>query len=265
MGIEIKSKLNYLLSNWPDGQIKTSKWLKEHGYGAEYLQKYKRGQWIQPLGAGGYRKFGDKVDWTSALACLQQDLKLQIHVGGKSALELLGKAQYLQLNQKKVLTVGNEKYNLPLWLNTYPWDIKIEHRIKKLFLNDSFKDKRFGLTVIEIGRHKIIMSASERAYLEYLDDVPKRGSYREAVDLLENLPTLRSSVMQNLLENCKSIKVKRLFLHMSEKVNHPWFKKLNLKNIHLGAGKRAIFKDGILDKKYNITIPADDSYVETEV
>lgn len=265
MSIEIKNKLNHLLSNWPDGQVKTSKWLKEHGYGAEYLQKYKKGQWIEPLGAGGYKKFGDKLDWTSALACLQHDLKLPIHLGGKSALELLGKAQYIPLNQKSLLTLGDEKQNLPPWLKTYAWDVKLEYRIKKLFLNKNLNSKNFGLTERDFGQNKIILAAAERAYLEYLDDAPKRSSYRESVDLLENLPTLRPNLLQTLLENCNSIKVKRLFLHIGEKVNHPWFKKLNLKSLNLGTGKRVIFKNGVLDKKYNITIPKDDSYVETEV
>ncbi|MEI8027683.1 MAG: type IV toxin-antitoxin system AbiEi family antitoxin domain-containing protein [Pseudomonadota bacterium] len=56
--------------------------------------------------------------------------------------------------------------------------------------------------------------------------------------------------------------MKGLFLHLAEKINHPWFKKLNLEKIDLGSGKRVIFENGVLDKKYNITVPKDDSYEE---
>ena len=99
------------------------------------------------------------------------------------------------------------------------------------------------------------MSAAERAYLEYLDELPKKYSYQEAVEILENLPSLRSQVLQNLLKNCTSFKVKRLFLHFAEKVNHPWYKKLDLKKITLGTGKRVVFKNGEFDQKYLITVP----------
>ena len=50
--------------------------------------------------------------------------------------------------------------------------------------------------------------------------------------------------------------------NFAEKINHPWFKKLNLGKIDLGSGKRVVFENGILDKKYNITVPKDESYEE---
>jgi len=75
---------------------------------------------------------------------------------------------------------------------------------------------------------------------------------------MENLISIRPNVIQILLESCTSLKVKRMFLHFAEKVNHPWFKKLDLKKIELGSGKRVIFQNGVLDKKYNITVPKDE-------
>jgi hypothetical protein len=98
--------------------------------------------------------------------------------------------------------------------------------------------------------------------LEYLDELPKSSSYAEAKEIMENMISLSPSMVQNLLESCTSLKVKRLFLHLGEKINHPWFKKLNLDVIDLGSGKRVIFENGVLDKKYNITVPKDESYEE---
>ena len=79
---------------------------------------------------------------------------------------------------------------------------------------------------------------------------------------MENLITLRPSLVQHLLEHCTFLKVKRLFLHFAEKINHPWLKKISLEKIDLGNGKRSLFKNGILDKKYNITVPKDEPYEE---
>ena len=73
---------------------------------------------------------------------------------------------------------------------------------------------------------------------------------------MEGLTTLRPKLVQRLLEECKSIKVRRLFLLMAEYSNHDWFKELNVEKIDLGSGKRVIVKNGVLDKKYKITVPS---------
>jgi hypothetical protein len=68
------------------------------------------------------------------------------------------------------------------------------------------------------------------------------------------MTTLRPDKVQLLLELCSSVKVKRLFLYMAEKQNHFWFNDLDLDKINLGAGKRMIVKNGVLDAKYQITV-----------
>ncbi len=263
MSIDKKNKLNLLFSNWYDGQIKTTGWLKSHGYSNALIQKYKKGQWIEPIGKGAYKKYGDSVNWVSVLSCVQQELKLAVHVSGKSALQLLGKSQYIAFDQKKKFVIGNKKELLPFWAQNYNEDVSLEYKVKKLFKKDQFNEKNWGYTTLEHGRFFVILSSPERAFLEYLDELPKLYSYSEALDLLENLPTLRSSILQNLLESCSSIKVKRLFLHLAEKINHPWFKKIDLKKISLGTGKRHVFKDGVFDSKYLITVPKELNYEES--
>ena len=61
--------------------------------------------------------------------------------------------------------------------------------------------------------------------------------------VMEMLNGLRPELMQTLLEECKSVKVKRLFLFMAEKAEHAWFSDLDLSKISLGTGKRAIVKN----------------------
>ena len=77
----------------------------------------------------------------------------------------------------------------------------------------------------------------------------------EADLIFENLVSLRPKQIQILLEECSSIRVKRMFLFFAEKHNHQWLKKLDIKKIDLGSGDRLIHKKGRLDKKYRITIP----------
>jgi hypothetical protein len=85
--------------------------------------------------------------------------------------------------------------------------------------------------------------------------IPEQQGFDEALQIMKSLTTLRPELLQKLLENCRSIKVKRLFLYMSESENHFWFSDLNPDRINLGSGKRMVIKEGYLDKKYKITVP----------
>ena len=44
----------------------------------------------------------------------------------------------------------------------------------------------------------------------------------------------------SLLESCSSVKIKRLFMHAAEQLNHPWLSRLDLSNVDFGSGKRTI-------------------------
>jgi hypothetical protein len=80
--------------------------------------------------------------------------------------------------------------------------------------------------------------------------------------VMEMLSLLSPLKVQELLEDCKSIKVKRLFLYMAEKAGHDWLETLNLSKISLGTGKRAIIKNGVYNAKYQITIPNELENIE---
>ena len=69
--------------------------------------------------------------------------------------------------------------------------------------------------------------------------------------------SLRPRMVQSLLENCNQIKVKRLFLYLIEKLGLPWSENLDLDRIDIGKGKRVITLNGVLDKKYLITVPKE--------
>lgn len=104
---------------------------------------------------------------------------------------------------------------------------------------------------------ELLLSSPELAAMEMLSLIPKEQSFDEATKIMEGLTTLRPQLVQSLLEECISVKVKRLFLFLAEKLEHNWFKELQIENINLGGGKRVIVKNGMLNKKYNITVPRE--------
>ena len=75
--------------------------------------------------------------------------------------------------------------------------------------------------------------------------------------LMEGLAGLSPKRTSRLLRECRSVKVKRLFLWFAERHGHPWFERLDRDGIDLGTGKRMLVRGGKLDPKYRITVPED--------
>jgi len=76
-----------------------------------------------------------------------------------------------------------------------------------------------------------------------------------AVELSRGLSTLRPNVIQTLLQACRSVKVKRLFLWAADSAGHAWLERLDLDSLDLGKGKRSLYRGGQFDTKYQITVP----------
>ena len=68
---------------------------------------------------------------------------------------------------------------------------------------------------------------------------------------------MRPLQVQKILETCESIKVKRLFVFMADRAGHAWLKHVDLSNINFGVGKRSIVSGGLLNTKYQITLPKE--------
>ncbi|MCK5547772.1 MAG: type IV toxin-antitoxin system AbiEi family antitoxin domain-containing protein, partial [Thermoplasmata archaeon] len=119
-----------------------------------------------------------------------------------------------------------------------------------------------GLTKHNLDSYSISISTPERAMMEVLYLVPQKQSFEDAGLLMEGMTTFRPRLVQELLELCNSIKVKRLFMFMATHYRHAWVSKLNLSKVDFGTGKRLIVKGGRLDSRYQITIP--ESFHEEE-
>lgn len=103
----------------------------------------------------------------------------------------------------------------------------------------------------------IKVSSPARAIMECLYLAPNAQPLFEVFELMEGLNNLRPASVQMLLENCNSVKVKRLFLYLVDKAGHDWLNYLKLEKVSLGAGKRVIVKNGVYVPKYQITVPKE--------
>ena len=249
MGTEKKTKINQLLSSHPPGIVLLSKWLSSQGYNLNLQKRYRNGNWLVSIGTGAMIRSGDKVGYEGAIYALQEQSNLQIHLGGRTALSMLGKAHYLELSATMVTLFGSGEEKLPAWFLKHDWGVKINYH------STSFLPSSIGLSNMEFKTFTIKIASAARAIMECLFLTPKNQDLLECYQLMEGLNNLRPKLVQKLLEQCSSIRVKRLFLYLAEKARHNWIEYLDLEKIDLGSGKRSIVKNGIYIPKYQITVP----------
>ena len=237
------------MQEWPKGAVCTQTWLNAKGYSANLMRRYRASNWVKSIGSGAYILANDKVEWTGGLYALQSQLSLSVHAGGRTALEYHGAGHYARFQDTVVHLFAEPLTLMPKWFLTYPWGPGLWIKKSKFLpfnIAGSFSE-------IEHKEFAIRISAPERAILEMLTLVPAQQGFDEAFKIIENALTLRPSLMQELLRQCDSIKVKRLFLYMAEKAQLTVADRLLQNAIDLGQGKRVIVKNGRLDQKYLIS------------
>ncbi len=258
MSNEKKSKINCLVSQWPRGTPAAASYLNTKGFSHDLLTQYKKSGWIQSFRRGAYVLSGDRVEWPGAVYTLQKQLGLNVHPGGKTALELKGYGHYLPAGKRTVFLYATQGLVLPTWFKGERLGVEIFLVRTNLFREASER----GFSEVKEKEFTFKISAPERAAMEMLHLVPGSVGFDEALRIMENLATLQSEMVQEMLGACRSVKVKRVFLAMAERHCHPWVSELDLSLVNLGKGKRMIVPGGRYEKKYQITVPSD-SYEQT--
>ncbi len=251
MSIQNRNKINLLFRDWPPGTVCTTSWLNDRGYSNQLLNRYKKSGWLESVGTGAWIRSGDQVNYEGAVYALQKQLGLSVHSGGKSALAYLGKSHYLELAPTNIILFGYEKETLPSWCKTYDWKVRLDYH------QSTFLPPLSGLTEITVNSFSIHISSAARAMLECLYLASTAHELVECYEIMESMNSLRPALVNELLKECQSVKVKRLFLYMAAKAGHQWFEYLDIKDIDLGHGKRSLVKNGAYIPKYLITVPKE--------
>lgn len=278
MSTKKRQKLNRLQRLLPEGLVVDAGWLEGKGYSSPLRSRYLSHGWLEQPARGTYRRPGGKLLWQHVVISLQSLLEFPVMVGGRTALELHGYSHYVSAKEiREVHLYGNTP--LPGWVKKLSVDAELVfHNARKLFREEpvprgltsaswNLEEQTFrsqdpihgGLTQIAWGQWDwpITLSTPERAILELLDELPKNETFHQADKLIEGLRTLSPRRLQKLLEDCRSIKVKRLFLWFAHRHDFRWTTRLREDRIDLGKGKRMLMRGGKLDSKYLITVPKD--------
>ena len=251
MSIQNEEKLKKLLAFHLPGTAYVTPWLERQGISRALQQRYRSSGWLESIGTGAFQRPSEKVSWQGGLYTLQVQSQLSVHAGALTALSLQGYAHYLRFGLETAFLFSPPKTNLPGWFKNRNWGPKIYH------LKTSVLPPGLALMDYQTGAFSIEISAPERAFLECLYLSPDKLDLVECYHLLEGLTTLRPKLLQPLLEQCTSVKVKRLFLYMAEKAGHDWFKRLDPTKIDLGSGARTITQGGIYISSHSLTLPEE--------
>ncbi len=184
-----------------------------------------------------------------------------IHVGGRYALEHYGATN--QVPQRRVLTIfGAKGTRLPKWFANSSWDSEYQFHVSSLF-NPSEEE---GIDFVHDYSRTTVpfpCSSLERAILERFVDARDESSLEiPEKDLQMASSEIDFRNLQALLEKCRSIRVKRVFLYAASLWDYPWFSKLELSRINLGVGPRQFVRGGTLDKQFLITVEPRMSWQE---
>ena len=239
-------KLKKLFQQWPMHTVLPVAWLKKKNYSLSLVHAYIASNWVVSLGRGIVARPKDKIDWSGFVWGLQR--LDAFHVGGKTALEVQGKAHFIKFKETNIFLFGQAGLKLPHWM-------KNVSEISFVKVNTKLLPDDIGIREHNFGEFSIKISNPARAFLEYMLLVGKYHTFEEAYYLMENLHFLSSDLMQEVLEKCTSLKVKRMVLCLAKKQNVHWFKGLDLSKIDIGTSVKQIVKNGAYDAQFLITYP----------
>lgn len=246
----MKGNLQEVLKHWPQNTVVTSSWLKRNGVSPQLCRKYKDTGWIRSLGYGAFVKLNEEPTIFGAVFGLQKS-GLEVHVGGLSAIELMGQSHFVPLGKNRPLHLfsHSEKKQifLPKWfIQNYPEHRKFDRR---LF------DSKLGLKDFDCGSFSIKVSTLELALFEVLDLVPNLVTFKYASQLFEGRGTLYVELLENLFADCRSHVLKRLYLYFLKTHNLPAFNRLNISKIDLGKGPRKVGDSQYYNSEFNLILP----------
>ena len=244
------SKINLLRNRvLPDGILMTS-WLERNGITRSDLSDYVKHGSLERVTTGIYKYPATTQTLYGILSSFQSQDDIDYHLGAATALEISGYSHYVTMGKPQAMIMTKLSSRLPKWIKRMELDMSVHELSTKVFGNSGIED-------VQYQGYSLRISAPERAIMECILMSPEHYNLMDIYHLMEMLNSLRSSMVQRLLEECTSVKVKRLFLYLAEKAGHRWFGKLDLNKFSLGSGTRAFVNGGVKNKKYDIMIPIE--------
>ncbi len=250
MSIAAGTKINRLLASTDPSGLLFCSWLKANGYSEQLQQRYRDHGWLESLSRGVMIRAGSKLDAYSALASCNFQTGAKHRIAAHSAIEYSGFNHYVPMGKPVLRVALDSPGKTPSWMKNELFDMTF-----RTFHTDAFA--WIDAIKSDMTAGTLYISSPELAFMECLLLAPKYYDYMDLYYIMEQLGTLRSDVVQRLLETTKNFRVKRMFLYMAEKAGHDWLKRVSLENVSLGSSKLQLAQGGTYEAKYMMTVPKE--------
>ena len=125
-----KSK-NNLEQHLPEGQLVNRTWLKARGVSRPRVDYALRAGKLEAVTRGVYRRPGPPLKWEHVVYSLNE-MGCDVHVGGRSALELQGLAHYLPVSSVRRIDLYSPS-KMPSWVADFPAPFRFDIHTQNFF------------------------------------------------------------------------------------------------------------------------------------
>ena len=220
------SQKDALFLDWKDEHIHTTSWFQKKNITAQNLHKYEKEGLLRKLGGGAYVKSCDKLHWKAGVFVAQKELKLPLHVGAESALGLHSIGSDIRAGFRVCVSLFLRKKNfVPDWLRNSPWDCEFFFKYSNLFKSN------IGLTEYVHSEFPLLISSKASCFLEFISQSTYEESYKFLEKNKSEFLTIRPSYLEELLIECNSLKVKKIFFRLALKLGLPIIKEINKEKV----------------------------------
>ncbi|MBW8323253.1 MAG: type IV toxin-antitoxin system AbiEi family antitoxin [Prolixibacteraceae bacterium] len=168
MGTNNEIKLKKLLDLHVQGTIMLASWLDANGFSHELQQRYRKSGWLESVEVGAFKRPNEVVGWQGALYSVQEQANLTVHIGGPTALSMLGFSHYIRTGAETVYLFSLLNARLPAWFKQYSWNEAVNH------VKTSFLSEEIGVAEYQETQFQLMIASAERAIFECLYLTPEK-------------------------------------------------------------------------------------------
>lgn len=216
-----------IIGKLPVGAIVDSQWMNRHGISHSLRSHYVQSGVLANLRRGLYKKRSPEnkdtltLSWMSVVTSMAQFMDLDFHIGGITALDLTEILYSIIPAEEQVIYLYGVKF--PSWLSEVNTDRPIILRQRGLFGGEDIGLRAVPIRSFEKTTKTVCpVSSKERAILEFIDEACSRTEFDSLNATFRQRQAMRSSMLQMLLEKCRSSTVSKIILELGDKYRCHW-------------------------------------------
>lgn len=191
--------------------------------------------------------------WLKLIDILQNELNLDVYPGGDSAMTGWHHRHDAIFYPTTEDLYGVDVHKIPNELLKENWE-------RKFYLyENTFLPKDLGIHKIKTQGYKLRIPSVERALLEMVYDLDIRLSFDTIFEYFLDVHWVNPKRFEKLLIACKSEKIKRLAIFLSEETGFEYYEKINFSKIDLNLKQKINYASNencfLYMPKYNIEVP----------